>query len=110
MDMSTALNTFIASNTLPKIRVAVRDSKTGLKVSLDGIYTATIAWSIDSAATVSQAASVLTGVEDGYVEYQFGAGELTAGTMIIQVTITEIATGFTSTTTNEIKKIIGASL
>jgi hypothetical protein len=108
--MSSNTNTFIAANTLPKIRVAIRDSKTGLKVSLEGLYTATIAWSIDSAATVSKAMSVLTGSNDGYVEYQFGAGDLVAGTMQIQITITEIATGFTSTTVNEIKKIIGASL
>jgi len=108
--MSTGTNTFIAANTLPKIRVAIRDSKTGSKVSLEGIYTATITWSIDSAASVSAAMSVLTGVNDGYVEYQFTAGQLIAGTMQIQVTITEIATGFTSTTVNEIKKIVGASL
>jgi hypothetical protein len=108
--MSTGTNTFVASNTLPKIRVAVRDSKTGSKLALAGIYTATITWSVDSAASVSRAMSVLTGVNDGYVEYQFAAGELIAGTMQIQVTITEIATGFTATTTNEIKKIIGASL
>lgn len=108
--MSTVTNTFVAGNTLPSIRVAVRDSKTGSKMALDGSHTAVITWSIDGAASVSQAMDVLTGVLDGYVEYQFLAGELIAGTMQIQVTITEIASGFTSTTTNEIKKIIGASL
>jgi hypothetical protein len=108
--MSTPTNTFIAGNTLPKIRVALRDQKTGLKVALDGIYTAAVTWSIDGAASVSGAATVLTGANDGVIEYQFKAGELIAGTMQLQVTITEIATGFTSTTVNEIKKIIGASL
>lgn len=108
--MSTPTNTFIATNTLPVIRVAIRDSKTGSKVSLEGVYTAVITWSIDGAASVSKAMTVLTGVLDGFVEYQFEAGTLLAGTMQIQVTITEIATGFTSTTVNEIKKIIGASL
>lgn len=103
-------NTFIATNTLSKLRVAIRDSKTGTKIPLDGLYTATITWSIDGAASVSRAATVLTGVNDGYVEYQFKAGELIAGTMQVQITITEIATGFTSTTINEIKKIVGASL
>lgn len=108
--MSNATNTFIAANTLPTLRVAVRDSKTGSKVSLEGLYTATIAWSIDGAATVSTPATVLTGANDGYVEYRFTAGQLVAGTMQIQVTLTETATGFTSTTVNEIKKIVGASL
>lgn len=108
--MSTVTNTFVAGNTLPSIRVAVRDSKTGSKMALDGSHTAVITWSIDEAASVSQTMDVLTGVLDGYVEYQFLAGELIAGTMQVQVTITEIASGFTSTTTNEIKKIIGASL
>lgn len=108
--MSTTVNTFIAGNTLPSIRVAIRDSKTGAKLALDGAYTAIITWSIDGAASVAQTATVLTGVLDGWVEYQFLAGELTAGTMQIQVTITEIASGFIATTTNEIKRVIGASL
>ena len=108
--MSTSTNTFVAGNTLPSIRVAIRDSKTGSKLALDGAYTATITWSIDSAASVAKAATVLTGVNDGSVEYQFLAGELIAGVMDIQVTVTEIASGFTSTTINPIKKTIGASL
>ena len=108
--MSTSTNTFIAGNTLPIFRFAIRDSKTGSKVSLEGIYTATITWTIDAGTPVPRAATVLTGVLDGYVQYQFLAGELVAGEMVIQVTITEIATGFTSTTINPIKKTIGASL
>jgi hypothetical protein len=108
--MSTGTNTFVAGDTLTSIRVAIRDSKTGSKMALDGSHTAVISWSIDEAATVAKSMDVLTGSLDGNVEYQFLAGELVAGTMQIQVTITEIASGFEATTTNEIKRIIGAAL
>jgi hypothetical protein len=54
--------------------------------------------------------TVLTGADDGKVEYQFQAGELIAGDMQIQVKITETASGKIATTINDVKKIVGPSL
>lgn len=101
---------FIAGNTLPILQVEITNKQTGVPVPLAGLLTATLSWSIDGGSTVSKAMTVLAGLDNGTVEYQFGPGDLVAGTMSIQVVITEISTGFISTTVNGIKKIVGPSL
>lgn len=97
-------------DTLSSLKITINDSATKARISLDTVFTATLTWSIDEGTSTTKAMNVLTGPEDGIVEYQFTAGELTPGTMLAQVTITEISSGKVATTINEIRKEVGASL
>jgi len=108
--MSTGTNDFMAGDTLSVLRVDIVDSVTKQTVLLDTLFTAQLTWKIDSGASVSKAMNVLTAPDDGTVEYQFTIGELTAGIMLAQVQLTEIATGKIVTTINQIKKTIGGLL
>jgi hypothetical protein len=101
---------FRADDTLTVIRFTIFDKQTKQVIPLNGTHTANIVWSIDEAPSVSRAMTVLTGADDGKVEYQFQAGELIAGDMQIQVKITETASGKIATTINDVKKIVGPSL
>lgn len=108
--MATTKYDFRAGDTLSVLRVTILDKQTRNAIPLDGTHTANLVWSIDDAASVSRAMTVLTGADDGKVEYQFLTGELLEGTMQAQVKITETASSKIATTVNEIKKIIGPSL
>lgn len=101
---------FRADDSLTVIRFTIFDKQTKQVIPLDGTHTANIVWSIDEAASVSRAMTVLTGADDGKVEYQFATGELIAGDMMIQVEITETASGKIATTINDIKKVVGPKL
>jgi hypothetical protein len=101
---------FRANDTLPVIRISIFDEQTKQIIPLFGTHTANIVWSIDGAASVSRATTVLDTPNNGKVEYQFLTGELVAGTMIAQVQVTEIASGKIATTINDIKKLIGPVL
>lgn len=108
--MSTLQYDFRAGNTLSAIRVNVFNKQTKKIVPLSASFTAEIKWSIDGAGTQTRAMNVLTGDDDGSVLYQFTTGELTVGTMLIQVRVIENGTGFDATTVNDICKTIGPSL
>lgn len=108
--MSSKVNTFIQGDTLSAVKFRIIDSKTKQTKLLDGIFTAQLVWAIDDAAAQSKAMTVLSGADDGFVEYQFEAGELLPGSMQMRVKLTEIASGRIATTTNEVKKTVGAAL
>jgi hypothetical protein len=101
---------FRAGDTLTKVRFTIFDKQTKQVLPLNGTHTAQLVWSIDEAASVSQAMTVLTGVDDGKVEYQFQTGELKEGTIEMQVKITETASGNIATNINTVKKIVGPVL
>ena len=108
--MSTIQYDFRDGDTLSAIKVNIFDKQTKVSVPLFASFTAEIKWSIDNAATQTRAMNVLSGNDDGSVLYQFTAGELLVGTMLIQVRIIENGTGFDATTVNDICKRIGPSL
>ena len=108
--MSVIQFDFRSGDTLSIFKITVKDKQTKQTLSLDGTHTAQLVWSIEGAASVSRAMTVLTGADDGKVSYQFLAGELIAGTMVAQVKITETASGNVATTINDITKEIGPSL
>jgi hypothetical protein len=101
---------FRANDNLSVYETELRDKVTKALIPMDGLFTATIQFSIEGGPTTTRAMTILTGVDDGKAEYQFATGELTVGTMEIQVTITEIASGKIATTVNQVFKEIGPSL
>jgi len=108
--MSAVKYDFMSGDTLSTIRVIITDAVTRLRIPLATLFTASIVFQIDTGPVISRAMTVLSGDDDGIVEYQFQTGELTAGTMQAQVKITEISSGKIATTINGIKKIVGQSL
>jgi hypothetical protein len=101
---------FRAGDTLSIYETELRDKNTKALIPMDGIYTATIQFKVEDGPTISKAMTILTGVDDGKAEYQFLGSELTPGTMEIQVTITEIASGKIATSVNPVFKEVGPSL
>lgn len=108
--MSCVTYDFRAGNTLPTLKVKVLDSNTKQIIPLDTLFTANLIWKIDTGPTITKAMNVLTGADDGFVEYQFLSGELVAGTMTAIVELTEIATGKTTSTVKDIIREVGPSL
>tara|TARA_R110000772_G_scaffold267971_1_gene393530 strand:- start:6172 stop:6498 length:327 start_codon:yes stop_codon:yes gene_type:complete len=108
--MSSNLYDFREGDTLSVLRTTALDDVTKEIIPLSTLFTATLVFQIGAGPTISQPMSVLSGVDDGVAEYQFGAGELTPGTMTAQVVLTQISTARTSTNTNEIIKQVGPSL
>ena len=101
---------FRKGDTLSTLEVEIKDKQTKQTILLDGTHTAQLIWSIEGAASVSRAMTVLTGADDGKVSYQFLTGELIAGTMEAQIKITEISSGKIATTVDDITKKIGPIL
>lgn len=108
--MSATVYDFMSGDTLSVLRVNIVDSVGRQPVPLSTLFTASLVWSIDGGPSVSRAMNVLSGADDGAVEYQFTTGELVAGSMVAQVKLTQISSGNIVTTVNPIKKTIGASL
>jgi hypothetical protein len=108
--MASIIYDFRANDNLSIYQAEFRDKTTKALIPMDGIYTATIQFSIEGGATTTRAMTILTGADDGKAEYQFATGELTVGTMEVQVTITEIASGKIATSVNPVFKEIGPSL
>lgn len=101
---------FRAGDNLSVYETELRDKVTKALIPMDGVYTATIQFRVEDGPVISQAMTILTGADDGKAEYQFLSSELTVGTMEIQVTITETASGKIATTVNQIFKEVGPSL
>jgi len=108
--MSVTKYDFRADDTLTVFRFTIFDKQTKTVIPLSGTHTANLVWSINGGASVTRAMSVLSGADDGKVEYQFASGELIEGTMEVQVKITETSSGNIATTINDITKLIGPSL
>jgi hypothetical protein len=112
--MSAVKYDLMEGDTLSTIKVIITNSVTKARIPLATLFTAQIVFQItdgDTAGPVnSQAMTVLSGADDGIVEYQFQAGELIPGIMQAQVKITEISSSKVATTINGIRKVVGASL
>lgn len=108
--MSVPLYDLRVGDTLTTVRSSVVDKYTKQRLSLSGTHTARIKFQVDNGTVFDQPMTVLSGTDDGVVEYQFQAGEVTLGTMKIQIQITEISTGFIVVSINEICKEVGPSL
>ena len=105
--MSLTKYDFREGNTLSTFRLTVLDKNTKEVVPLAASFTATIWFKIDENPSVTKAMTVLTGADDGKVEYQFITGELIEGTMTIIVTIVETGSGKDASTVNDIIKKVG---
>jgi hypothetical protein len=73
--------------------VTVRNRYTKAVIPLNGIYTANLVFKNANGVTLSRAMTVLTGANDGKLEYQFATGELVEGAMETQVEINHTASG-----------------
>jgi ribosome-interacting GTPase 1 len=85
---------FTAGDTGSKIRVRMINALTGgLLVPFSGTYNAYIVVKPEGGGAVKRTMALLTGVNDGYAEYQFTSAELTVGTLQTQVEIQKVSDG-----------------
>lgn len=83
---------FIAGDTGSKIKAAMIDVSTGKRiVPYNGVYTSAIWVRPQGGPSVKRNMTNLTGVDDGYAEYQLLATELLEGQLETQVEITKVS-------------------
>lgn len=92
--MAHTVYDFTAGDTGSKIRVRMIDALTGaLIVPFNGTYNAYICVKPQGGVNAKRTMSLLTGVNDGYAEYQFLSSELLEGTTRTQVEIQKVSDG-----------------
>lgn len=84
---------FTASDTGSVLQVSVRNKYTKALIPLATLYTALLIFKTSAGTVLSRAMTVLTGTNDGKLEYQFQTGELVVGALETQVELTHIASG-----------------
>ncbi len=78
----------VTGDTASKLVVTVKDNATSLPVNLTGVLSVKFRWRDNDGAVAVKTATV-TDAANGVVEYLFGAGEIIAPSMKIEVEVTD---------------------